>query len=134
MNNIISNKKEEITETKKINESIKNKKYHFKVLFTFQNVVIFNYIFINLLFKVISKSVTNDNNKYRKLSLSNEIKIKILGKGEQNILNNEFPCNCTEITINGKPGVLEENNIVSNLDNKENIIVMKWDDQNDINY
>ena len=127
MNNIISNKKEEITETKKINESIKNKKYHFKVLFTFQNVVLVNYIFINLLFKVISKSVTNDNNKYRKLSLSNEIKIKILGKGEQNILNNEFPCNCTEITINGKPGVLEENNIVSNLDNKENIIVMKWD-------
>ena len=141
MNNIISNKKEEITDikkskrglysksslTKKINESIKTKKYHFKVLFTFQNVALVNYIFINLFFKVISKEVTNDNNKNRKLELSNEIKIRILGKGDQYILNSGFSSKCTEITINDKPGVLEENNMVSNLENEENIIVMKWD-------
>ena len=99
MYNILSKKKEEIAEikkaknglyskislTKKINKSIKKKRYHFKTLYTFLNAVLNNYIFINLFIFVISKNETNDNNKNRKLALSNEIKIKILGKGDQYI-------------------------------------------------
>ena len=59
MHNIISNKKEEITETKKINESKRNKKYHFKVLFTFQNIVL---VPLNLKLKIMylnSKKIFN---------------------------------------------------------------------------
>ena len=141
MNKVISRKKEEITEIKmpknglhsqsslsnKVTESIKKRGHHFRVLFTFQNAVLFNYIFINLFFSVISKNETNNNNKIRKLIFSNEIKIKILGKGDQYILNKEFPSKCTEITINDKPGIIEENNMIYNLENEENIIIMKWD-------
>ena len=113
---------------KKISESLQKKTYHFKVLFTFQNIVIFNYIFINLFTNVISKNKIENNKNNRKLSLANEIKIKIKGKGNQYVLNSKFSSKCNEIIINDNPGVLEENNTVSNLENdEENIIVMRWD-------
>ena len=113
---------------KKIYESLKKKTYHFKTLFAFQNIVLVNYIFINLFINVISRNKTEDNNNNRKLSLANEIKIKILGKGNQNVMNSEFSSKCTEIIINGNQAVLEENNTVSNLESEvENIIVMRWD-------
>ena len=113
---------------KKLNEPIQEKAYHFKALFTLQKIVLFNYIFINLFINVISKNKTEDNNNIRKLSFTNEIKIKILGKGNQNVLNSEFVSKCTEITINGNPGVLKENNIVYVSESEEeNTIVMKWD-------
>ena len=106
---------------------MQRKLHHFKILFNLPNIVLINYIFINLFVNVISKNKSKDNNNNRKLSFSNEIKIKILGKGNQYVLNNEFASKCNEITINGNPGVLEDNNIVSNLEDEENIIVMKWD-------
>jgi len=113
---------------KKLNETIQEKEYHFKALFTLQKIVLFNYIFINLFINVISKNKTEDNNNIRKLSFTNEIKIKILGKGKQNVLNSKFASKCTEITINGNPGVLGENNkVYISEGEEENIIVMKWD-------
>ena len=112
---------------KKINKSLKMKAYYFKALFVFQNFALVNYIFINLFIYAICKNKNEDNINIRKLSLTNEIKIKLIGKGNQYVLNSEFKSKCSEISINGIPGTLGENNTVSNLENeKENIIVMKW--------
>lgn len=96
---------------KKINESLQKKTYHFKVLASFQNIVLINYIFINLFTNVISKNKIEDNNNNRKLSLANEIKIKIMGKGNQYVMNSEFSSKCNEIIINGNRGVLGENRL-----------------------
>ena len=94
---------------KKISESLKKKAYLFKALFAFQNFVLVNYIFINLFIYVICKNKNEDYSNNRKLSLANEIKIKIIGKGNQYVLNSELKSKCSEISINGIPGTLGEN-------------------------
>jgi len=112
---------------KKLNKSLKKKAYHFKDLFVFQNFVLVNYIFINLIIYVICKNKNEDYSNNRKLSLANEIKIKLIGKGNQYVLNSEFKSKCSEISINGIPGTLGENNTISNLESEEETtIVMKW--------
>ena len=78
-----------------------------------------------LIFPLISK---NQREIFRsnKINLSNEIIIKILGIGPQNILNPEYPKKPDQILINGNPANIDIENKISNLQNRENTILMKW--------
>ena len=81
-----------------------------------------------LIFPLISK---NQREIYRsnKINLSNEIKIKIIGIGPQNILNQEYLEKPKQILVNGTPADIDIENKISNLLNGENTIIMKWDNK-----
>ena len=64
--------------------------------------------------------------KIEKFNFINEIKIKIKGGETQNILNSEFYSPPDEILVNGENTTILSENIITNLNNGENIIIMKW--------
>ena len=79
---------------------------------------------INLIFLVTSK--VNDHYDIKKLYYSNEIKIKILGKGTQKILYCYFSDKPSEIYVNGIESFIDDECQVSDLQQEENIIIMNW--------
>ena len=82
------------------------------------------FIIVNLIIQVISKK--SDTNKNRNLDLLNEIIIKISGTGTQNILSPSYSKSQPyEVLINGISSSFSDKK-VSNLENDENYITMKW--------
>ena len=63
-----------------------------------QYLLIYLLVLINLVLFVSSKMIYHYNNQ--RLSFSNEIKIKILGKGNQQILHSSFRSTPTKIYVN----------------------------------
>ena len=112
-----------------------NKKYNKNILL--HGIRLYNINKINLLFYlfIIFSSIipVMPQNikiyKYIKHSYSNEIRIKILGFGNQNILYSGFGPQPNEVTINEISYSIDEENEISNLQNEENIITLKWNNQ-----
>ena len=90
---------------------------------------IFRFLLIN--FIIIIKLKVSNSLRIRKLIKLNEIKIKIIGIGEQEILHSVFLSKPTEILVNGNPTNIDLENKISNLEGELNIITMKWDYQVD---
>ena len=81
-------------------------------------------IIINLNILIASKN--NEKYKNIKLYYLNEITIKIRGGEIQNILNSNYEYLPTEVLVNGQNTFIENGNKVSNLQEGENTIIMKW--------
>ena len=94
------------------------------------SIFLFN-IFIILILLFIINSNSKKIEKYKKIKLysNNEIKIKILGGGEQNILYDYFNNVPDQLIVNGKNSSIEEGNKIGNLKEGENIIIMKWNNK-----
>ena len=114
--------------SKRENNSVKKGKIP-KIYIRKQNMLLILLIFlnrlINLNFCVTSK--TNRKIKNRMLYSSNEITIKIRGGGTQNILYSNYHNLPTEIFVNRQNISLESENKISNLNEGDNVIIMKWD-------
>ena len=67
--------------------------------------------------------------KPRKLQISNEITIKINGRGNQNVLNSKYEFKPDEILLNGKNSNIDEENKILILEKEENIVRMKWNNK-----
>ena len=85
----------------------------------------FSVLLIYFIIMIKIKVITSLKNK--KLNKLNEIKIKIIGSGEQSILSPNFLSQPSEILVNGNPTNIDFQNKISNLDSDINIITMKWD-------
>ena len=88
-------------------------------------------VFSVLLFIIINMNILialkNTKKFYNiKLSYLNEITIKIRGGEKQKILNSKYKYVPTEVLANGKSSFIESGNTISNLQEEENIIIMKW--------
>ena len=84
----------------------------------FPILLIYLLIVINMVFLIYSRKI--------EINFLNEIKIKIKGEETQNILNREFYPPPDEITVNGENSNILSENKITNLNNRENIIIMKW--------
>ena len=85
------------------------------------------FILFNLFIIVNSKINKKYNN--RKLESLEQIKIKIIGKDTQNILNSDFSAHPTEIYVNENPVDIDNENKIYNLIEEENYITMKWENK-----
>ena len=86
---------------------------------------LFNFfIIINITIKSCSTKI--HIYKKRELYTVNEITIKIIGNGTQKILYPFFRDKPNEILVNGIPYPLGPNNTITDLENEENNITMKW--------
>ena len=83
---------------------------------------------VMLIFALISKNESKIN-KSNRIIFSNEIKIIIDGIGSQNVLNPGYSSRPDEIYVNGNHDNINEEDIFSNLENGENIIIMKWNNK-----
>ena len=104
----------------KNNNNLNLKKLVFKINLKLNNVI---YLLLTILF---ANSIFTKNIILRKYkNKDSEIKLKIKGTGEQNILAKNFTDIPNEILVNG---VVQKNrgNSVYNLSNTINIIKMKW--------
>ena len=81
--------------------------------------------FLLIYFIIIIKIKDTASLRIRKLNKLNEIQIKIIGTGKQNILNSGFIHKPYEILVNGNPANIDSQNKI-NLENETNIITMKW--------
>ena len=90
-----------------------------------QYLLIYLLVLINLVLFVASKMIYQYNNK--RLCFSNEIKIKILGKGNQQILHTYFKSTPTKIYVNEEESSINDQNQITNLEQEENIIIISWD-------
>ena len=66
---------------------------------------------------------------FRKLDLTNEIKITINGKGTQSVLYSQYSYRPDTILIDGNSYTINSQNKISNLQNEKNIITMKWNNK-----
>ena len=87
------------------------------------------YLYIIIISIIIVKSRNIQIFKYRKFLSSNYIIIKTLGTGSQSILYPEFRPQPDEVSINGVPYSIDDENKISNLQNEENYITLKWNEQ-----
>ena len=86
------------------------------------NIIIFNLLII--------KNIHN-----RKLDSLNEITIKIKGKGSQHVLYSGYEFRPNKIMVNGNPDNIDEENKINNLENEDNLIILKWNNKlNDCRY
>ena len=99
------------------------KKYFYRTCFVLNKLMIFLFI-INIANLNEKKIYVN-----RKLYSLNQITIKIKGEGTQSILNSEYEYIPDEILVNGNPSNIVEENKITNLENEENIILMKWNNK-----
>ena len=83
--------------------------------------------FLLIYFIIIIKIKASSSLRIRKLNKLNEIKIKIIGSGEQNILNKRFSSIPYEILVNGYPTNIDSENKINILGSDVNIITMKYD-------
>jgi surface protein len=112
---------------KGINKSLKSKgcnKIKLRKKYIFPLLLFYLFIIINLNILIISKNI--EKYKIVKLYSLNEITIKIRGGEKQKILNSNYKYVPTEVLANGKSLIIESGNTISNLQEKENIIIMKW--------
>ena len=74
--------------------------------------------------------------KFRNLYFSNQITIKIIGGGTQNILYDFFPSPPNQTLANEEEKTISSDNKISDLIEGENIIIMKWENSkvNNANY
>ena len=84
--------------------------------------------FLLICFIIIINIIVTESLRNEKFNKLNEIKIKIFGKGEQNILSSEFSNPPSEVLVNGNLTSISQNKI-SNLESDVNIITMKWNDK-----
>ena len=110
INITLSNINKPINLNKKFN-SIKDFKIK-SIHSPFWILLIFSIIMLNCFFKTESKN--------------NEIKIKIRGGGRQPILFKNFVDIPYQVLVNGQISNIESQNYISNLEEGDNIIVMKW--------
>ena len=75
----------------------------------------FSVLLIYFIIMIKIKVITSLRNK--KLNKLNEIKIKIIGSGEQSILNPNFSPQPSEILVNGNPTNIDLQNKIRNLIN-----------------
>ena len=99
------------------------KKYFYRTCFVLNKLMIFLFI-INIANLNEKKIYVN-----RKLYSLNQITTKIKGEGTQSILNSEYEYIPDEILVNGNPSNIVEENKITNLENEENIILMKWNNK-----
>ena len=94
-----------------------------------KNIFSFNILTnLILIFALVHKN-KSESYKSNKFNLSNEIKIIINGIGPQNILNPEYQTKPDQILVNGNPDNIDDENKLSNLQNGENTIIMKWNNK-----
>ena len=92
---------------------------------TLNNPHLVSFLLIYFIFIIkIRVSASLSPRNFNKL---NEIQIKIIGTGEQNILNSEFSFKPSTILLNGNLVNIDSENKISNLENDINSITMKWD-------
>ena len=77
-------------------------------------------------FIIIIKINASTSLIFIKLNKLNEIQIKIIGTGEQNILGSRFSSKPSEIFVNNNSVDINSENKISNLESDVNIITMKW--------
>ena len=90
-------------------------------------IELYKFSILLIYFIIIIKIKVTTSLRNKKLNKLNEIKIKIIGSGEQSILNSKFETQPSEILVNGNSTNIDLQNKISNLDNDINIITMKWD-------
>ena len=85
----------------------------------------FNISFLLIYFIIIIKIKNSNSLRIRKINKLNEIQLKTIGTGKQNILYSNFAQKPSEILVNGNPSNIDSENKI-NFENETNIIIMKW--------
>ena len=132
-NNYIINNAENKQRTKKINLLKELMKIKFSTII--QKTINFQLLIISvkelIIFMLIINSITPIFSRisFGEYSFLNEITIKILGAGTQNILSEGFLYPPNEIYIENVSYVIDEQNRIKDLINYENNITMKWENK-----
>ena len=124
--NIIKNTKKENKNKKLYNKNIiSNSLGKIKYINKLSLLLIYKIILFNFTISVFSQY----NKKYYKININslNEVKIKIIGTGTQQILSQSFEYHPNEVFIDEIPIDFDSNNnAINNLENEQNTITIKW--------
>ena len=118
----ISKNNEVMKKNKRIISQASRKNYFLLIRF---------FLIYNLFLQIASKRIEiYTKKKLSNLSSLNEIFIKIIGSGTQNILNSDFKFKPDRVYVQGNSTTyfIDDYNRITGLQNKENTIIMKWDD------
>ena len=116
--NLIKTKEKELVIFKK-------ERYNLSMFNKINTLLLNLFMMFNLI--IIIHSEKHNIYQIRKLESLQEVRIKIRGKGTQNILNPSFLPLPSEIYVNGNLTLINNDSKIYNLIEEENNIIIKWD-------